>query len=505
MGLPFWNELEERMGELRDLAEISGLLTWDQETYMPPGGGPHRAAQLATLQTLLHERLVSPRLGELLARAADDTSLSDTRRRMVANLSRERDRAVRVPRSLVQELARRQSLAVEAWRVARERSDFSLFAPHLEALVQLKREQADAIGYEGERYDALVDGYEPGMRVSRLLPIFAELRDALVPMVQAVTEAPPPPRWRYEEHRFPVDRQLRFSELLVERMGFDLTKGRLDRSAHPFTCGIGAGDVRLTTRFDERNPWVAIFGTIHETGHGLYEQNLPEGHLRDPIGMPASMGLHESQSRLWENVVGRSLPFWQGMEKDLREAFPEALEGVSVREVQAAACRVSRSLIRVDADELTYNLHILLRFELELAMIRGELEVGDLPEAWNEKMERFLGIVPSNHAEGVLQDIHWAWAEFGYFPSYTVGNLYAAVLYERMRDEIPSMDEALRRGELRAIRDWLIEKVHRQGHLYEAEEIVERATGKPLETGALIRYLGDRYGSLYGVSFGALP
>lgn len=499
--LSHWNELRTQMGELRDLTQVVGLLTWDQETYMPPGGSAFRAAQLATLQSLAHERLLDPRLGELLAWAEADRAAPDADRRMVEILQRERRRAERVPLELVKALAHEQSMAVEAWKRAREEKDYSLFAPRLRALLARKREQADAMGHEGERYDALLESYEPGMRTERLLPLFAELREKLVPMVRAVTEAPPPPRWRFEEHRFPVDKQWRLSELLIERMGFDPSRGRLDRSAHPFTCGIGAGDVRLTTRFDEQNIWSSIFGTIHEAGHGLYEQNLPAAHLRNPIGDAASMGLHESQSRLWENAIGRSLPFWEGMEAELRQHFPEALDGVSMREVQAAACRVERSCIRVEADELTYNLHILLRFELELGMIRGELEVEDLPAAWNEKMERFLGIVPRNDAEGLLQDIHWAWAEFGYFPSYTLGNLYAAILYERMRQDLGDLDERLRRGELLPIRDWLVEKVHRVGHLWEAEEIVQRATGQALSTGPLLRYLGERYGTLYGIAF----
>lgn len=499
MGLPLWNELRARMGELRDLGQVVGLLTWDQETFMPPGGSSFRATQLATLQAVVHERLVDPRLGELLARAEEEPSLSETERRMVANLARERRRAERVPLSLVQALAREQSMSVEAWKQAREEKDFARFAPHLRALLGLKREQADAMGHEGERYDALLEGYEPGMRTARLIPLFAELREGLVPLVRRITEATPPPRWRFESHRFPVDKQWRLSELLLERMGFDLGRGRLDQSAHPFTCGIGAGDVRLTTRFDERNPWVSIFGTIHEAGHGLYEQNLPEAHLRDPIGEAASMGLHESQSRLWENAIGRSLPFWEGLEGELRSLFPEALEGVGIREVQAAACRVERSFIRVDADELTYNLHILLRFELELAMIRGELEVQDLPTAWNEGMERFLGIVPRNDAEGLLQDIHWAWAEFGYFPSYTLGNLYAAVLHEGLRRDLEGFDDLLRGGRLLPIRDWLKEKVHAVGNLRDAEEIVFRATGERLSTGPLLRYLEERYGGLYGL------
>lgn len=502
MGRPLWNELRARMGEIRDLEQVVGLLTWDQETYMPAKGSSLRAAQLATLQAILHERLVDPRLGELIAGVEADGELTEIERRMVENLARERRRAERVPLTLVQALAREQSLAVEAWKRAREESDYARFAPHLRTLVALKREQADAIGHDGERYDALLDGYEPGMRTARLVPLFAELRQALVPMVREVVEAAPPPRWRFEAHHFPVDRQWRLSEILLDRMGFDLSRGRLDRSTHPFTSGMGRGDVRLTTRFDERNPWVSIFGTIHEAGHGLYEQNLPEEHGRDPIGVAASMGLHESQSRLWENAIGRSLPFWEGMENELRRLFPDALVGVGIREVQAAACRVERSTIRVDADELTYNLHILLRFELELAMIRGDLAVDDLPAAWNEGMERLLGIVPRNDAEGPLQDIHWAWAEFGYFPSYTLGNLYAAILYQAMRRELGDMDELLRRGTLLPIRDWLERKVHRVGHRYDAEEIVFRATGERLTCGPLLRYLQDRYGPLYGVRFG---
>lgn len=501
MDLPHRNELLERMGELRDLAQVAGLLTWDQETYMPQGGSSFRASQLATLQALTHERLLEPRLGELIAWAEEEPSLSDTERRMVANLARERRRAERVPLSLVQALAREQSVAVEAWKKAREAKDFSRFAPHLRSLLELRREQADAIGHEGERYDALLDGYEPGMRTARLQPILAELGEALIPMVQRVSETKAPPRWRYEEHHYPVEAQLKLCELLVERMGFDSTRGRLDSSTHPFTCGIGAGDVRLTTRFDERNPWVSIFGTIHEVGHGLYEQNLPEEHLRNPIGQAASMGLHESQSRLWENAIGRSLAFWEGMEGALRSAFPEALAGVSMREVQAAACQVRRSYIRVDADELTYNLHIILRFELELSMIRGELEVEDLPAAWNSKMETFLGVTPRDDSEGVLQDIHWAWAEIGYFPTYSLGNLYAAILYERMREDLGDLDGYLRRGQLLPVRDWLVEKVHRLGHLMDSEEIVLRATGVPLSTAPLLRYLEERYGELYGLDF----
>ncbi|AKU89713.1 carboxypeptidase M32 [Vulgatibacter incomptus] len=495
-----WNELSRRMAELRDLGSIVGLLTWDQETFMPPGGADGRARQLAALQSLIHERLVSQELGDGLAAAAIAPGLDGAKAAMVRNLTRERDRAVKVPARLVRELAERQSKSVEAWRAARADGGFATFAPHLARLLELRREQADVIGHDGERYDALLEGFEPGMRVARLEPIFAELRDALIRMVAALADAPPPPRWRVERHRFPVDRQWDFTLHLLRDMGFDFERGRQDRSTHPFTDGIWRGDVRLTTRLSEENPFQAIFGTIHEGGHGLYEQNLPEEHAHDPVGHAASMGLHESQSRLWENLVGRSLPFWQRQHPHLRRAFPEALEGVSVEEVYAAANRVERSLVRVEADEVTYNLHILVRFELELAMLRGDLAVADLPAAWDERMMRYLGVKPDNDVEGVLQDIHWAWAELGYFPTYTLGNLYSAILYEKLAADLGDVDEVVRSGELTRIRDWLVENVHRHGHRWDAEEIVRRATGAGLSTAPFLRHLRTKYRSLYGAT-----
>ncbi|HWV37908.1 MAG TPA: carboxypeptidase M32 [Vulgatibacter sp.] len=496
-----WNELARRMGELRDYAAIAGLLTWDQETYMPAGGASARASQLAAIQALLHERRIDPVLGELLAAATSDPSLDEARRAAVRNLARERDRAVKQPPRLVRELAERQSRAVVAWRAAKAdlAEGFASFAPYLAALVELKREQADAVGHGGERYDALLDDYEPGLTVARLSPLFAELRAGLVPLVTALTDATPPRRWRYEEHRYPVERQWDYTIHLLEAIGFDFHSGRQDRSIHPFTDGIDPGDVRLTTRLVPDTPLPAIFGTIHEGGHGLYEQNLPAAHARDPVGRPASMGLHESQSRLWENMIGRSLAFWEHELPSLRRAFPEALEGVSAEEVYAAVNRVERSLNRVEADEVTYNLHILVRYELELAMLRGDLAVADLPGAWNDLMESVLGVRPSNDAEGVLQDIHWAWAEFGYFPTYTLGNLYAALLHRRLDEDLGGLDAVLRAGELRRVGAWLREHVHGIGHLYEAEEIVRRATGGGLAVAPFLEYLQGKFRPLYGV------
>lgn len=497
-----WRELHERMGELRDLEGIVGLLTWDQETFLPEGGLDARAKQLASLQAIVHQKLTCPGLAEVLD-AVDDASLDETRRAMVRNLRRERERAAPVPADLIRELAERQSRAVEAWRVARDAQRFSDFAPHLEALLRLRRELADAIGFEGERYDALLEGYEPGMSTARLEPLFAELRKALIPLVEALAEAPQPRYWRVEEHRYPVEKQWEFTLYLLDRMGFDSTRGRQDRSTHPFTGGSSRDDVRLTTRLDEETPFAAIFGTIHEGGHGLYEQNLPEAHQRDVIGYAPSLGLHESQSRLWENMIGRSLPFWEAHLPELRRHFPEALAGVTAEEVYAAASRVERSPIRVEADEVTYNLHILLRFELELALFRGELEVADLPDAWNERMERYLGIRPKNDAEGVLQDIHWAWAEFGYFPTYTLGNLYAAIFYEKMASDLGDLEARIRADDLHAIRDWLVANVHQAGHRWDAEELVRRTTGRGLSLEPFLTYLKQKFGALYRVDLAA--
>lgn len=493
-----WREVERRMAELRDFSGVIGLLSWDQETYMPPGGAEGRAQHLAAMQALVHERLADPRLGELLDEAAGQAP-DEWAKAALRNLRRERDRAVKVPAGLVRELAERQSRAVEAWRGARGESRFELFRPHLERLLELKRQQADALGHDGERYDALLEMYEPGMRVARLQPIFARLETELTPIVRAITEVPPPAgRWDPAGKTFPVDGQWDFTVKLLGEMGFDLARGRQDKSVHPFTGGTGPGDVRLTTKLLPDNPFPAIFGTIHEGGHGLYEQGLPPDHERDYAGVAASMGLHESQSRLWENLIGRSHAFWERYLPEVQRHLP-ATADATPDSFFAAVNRVERSPIRIEADEVTYNLHTLLRFRLELAMLRGDLAVADLPGAWNEGMEKGLGIRPENDALGVLQDIHWAWAEFGYFPTYTLGNLYAATLHAKMDADL-DVAATIRRGELTRLRDWLGEKVHRVGHLYDAEEIVERATGQGLSVEPFLAHVRGKYGPLYGVS-----
>ncbi|MBF5042063.1 carboxypeptidase M32 [Aggregicoccus sp. 17bor-14] len=489
-----------RMQELKDLSGVIGLATWDQETYLPPKAEGARAAQLATLQGLYHERLVDPRLGEVLAWAREAPGLDEDARAMVRVLGHERERAVRVPGALVRALAEAQSHGLAAWRIARKERSFALFQPALQRLLGLRREMADAWGHDGERYDALLEGYEPGMRVSRLGPVLARLRDQLVPLVRAIAESPRQVPDLFQGRTFDVEAQWAFSLRLLRDMGFDLEAGRQDKSIHPFTGGTHPNDVRLTTRLEEGNPLPALFGTIHEGGHGLYEQGFAEALHRTPLAAAASMGLHESQSRLWENVVGRSRAFWGHYFPLLKAAFPSALADVDAQGFYAAVNRVAPSLIRVEADEVTYNLHIVLRYELELLLVKDQLPLAELPAAWSERMERYLGVRPPDDTQGVLQDIHWAWGEFGYFPTYALGNLYAASLYRAAQRQVPGLEAGLARGELRPLRDWLRTHVHQHGYRLPAEERVRRITGEGLTDADFLGYLREKYGALYGVA-----
>lgn len=493
-----WQELLRRAGELRDLTGVLGVLTWDQEVCLPKGGNDARAAQAAAIQAIQHERLCDPRLGELLSEPGD----TEHQRTVIRLLTRERDRATKLPERLVRALAEAQGKAVHAWRQARSDDDFPAFEPHLTGLLALRREQADALGHEGERYDALLENFEPGMKTSRLAPILEDLERRLVPLVQAVA-ASPAPAGRFEPAGgFSEDGQWKLTLELLSAIGFDLDRGRQDKSTHPFTDGIHPTDVRVTTRLTEAQPFTAIFGTLHEGGHGLYEQGLPLAHARDPIGLATSMGLHESQSRLWENVIGRSHAFWERWLPRAAELLP-ALRGVSVDAFYAAINRVERGWCRVEADELTYNLHILVRFRLERAMLSGALQVAELPGAWNDAYERTVGLRPKNDREGCLQDIHWAWGELGYFPTYTLGNLYAASIAEALDRALGGLDGVIRRGELTKIRDWLNAHVHVHGQGRPAEQIVTEATGKGLDAGAFVQALAKKYGALYGITLRA--
>ncbi|AGC47889.1 thermostable carboxypeptidase 1 [Myxococcus stipitatus DSM 14675] len=486
--------LLSRMQELKDLQGLIGLATWDQEIYLPARAGPARAHQLSTLQGIHHERLVDPRLGDALEKAATEAGLTDDERAMVEVLRREREREVRVPAALVRALAEAQSQGLHAWREARQERKFARFQPALHRLLSLRREQADAYGHDGERYDALLEGYEPGMRVARLTPVLSTLREHLIPMVGTLSGTARKAPDLFDGRRYDKDAQWRFTLRLLKDIGFDLEAGRQDLSIHPFTGGTHALDVRLTTRVDETNPLSAIFSTIHEAGHGLFEQGFAPEHHRTPLAAAPSMGLHESQSRLWENLVGRSRAFWEHYFPLLRDSFPEALAGVDVEDFLAAVNAVRPSLIRTESDEVTYNLHIAVRYELELLLIRDELPLDELPAAWNARMERYLGVTPPDDTQGVLQDIHWAWGELGYFPTYSLGNLYAASLYRAAERALPGLEGQLRQGHLLPLRDWLRENIHHHGFRLPAEERVRAVTGQGLTDADFLGYLRTKYG-----------
>ncbi|MER3414620.1 MAG: carboxypeptidase M32 [Gemmataceae bacterium] len=495
-----YEELAHRERERHLLASSAAVLSWDERTYMPSRGAALRADQLALLARLVHERLTDPRVGELLDILQDsDLARGDTPQ--AANIRAWRHdyrRAVRLPKKLVEELARATTLGQQAWQEARQRADFALFRPHLEKIVRLKREEAQALHEQGSLYDALLDEYEPGMTVEQLTRVLGELRRQLVPLLQHILASRRGCPQILQRH-YPVDRQEEIGRQVATAIGFDFSAGRLDRTVHPFCSGIGPGDVRLTTRYHPRHFGQAFFGVLHEAGHGLYEQGLSAEAFGTPIGQACSLGIHESQSRLWENFVGRSRPFWEYFYPAVREAFPEALGTVALDEFLLAVNYVERSLIRVEADEVTYNLHILLRFELEQALLTQDLPVADLPAAWNHILYDLLELRPENDAAGCLQDIHWSAGLFGYFPTYTLGNLYAAQFMEKAHADIPSLKDHIRHGRFEPLLDWLREHIHRHGRRYLPGELCRRITGRELSAEPFLRYLRSKYAELYGL------
>jgi carboxypeptidase Taq len=492
--------LKERLATISDLHGARSVLFWDQQTYMPEGGVDARAEQLATLSRIAHEMLVSQETGRLLDRAGEPEP--DTEEHALVRLARrEYDRATRLPTRLVEETARATALAEPAWARARAESDWAAFAPHLERILTLRREAAEALGYRDHPYDALLDLHEPGAKKARLEEIFAELRAEILPLMRRCASTPPDgdDRSRLLHGEFDEARQEAFGREVVSAFGYDWSRGRQDLAVHPFCIPVGGpDDVRITTRVDPGWLSPALFATFHEAGHAIYEQGIEPSYSRTPLAGGASMGVHESQSRLWENLVGRSRRFWTHHYPRLEKTFPGAV-GAGLEAFYRAINDVRPSEIRVEADELTYDLHIMLRFELEVALMEGKLSVPELPGAWNARMEEYLGLTPRDDACGVLQDIHWAAGLFGYFPTYTIGNVLAAQLFESATAHHPRIEEEIGRGEFGALLGWLRENVHRHGSRYDPDELVERATGRPMETGPYVRYLGGKFDELYGV------
>ncbi|MDR2661998.1 MAG: carboxypeptidase M32 [Treponema sp.] len=524
--------------ERMHLSRAAAALQWDQETCLPPLGVEDRAEQLAVVEGLAHEKLINPEIGELLDRlgfepdaavntgaaanaagsgpdAAVNTDAAVTgaaaadlpalERDFVRVLGRDYRRAVRLPPAFVRECARTEGLAQAAWVDARKNSDFAAFAPHLERLIALARQKAGYWGWgaasaggRNSAYDGLLDFHEPGLGAAELAAVFGPLRERLSALLAKIAAAPPPED-AFLHRRYDVPQQDAFCRELLAGLGFDSRRTRLDRSAHPFTTTLGFNDVRITTRYGETDPLSGLFSVIHEGGHAFYELSLDPALRSSCLAEGVSMGIHESQSRLWENVIGRSRAFWRGWFPRFKACFASPLEGVDGEQFYRALNRVSPSLIRVEADEVSYSLHVILRFELERRLFDGTLPVRELPAAWNAAMKEYLGLEPKDDAEGVLQDVHWSMGAFGYFPSYVLGNLYGLQFWEKLREAVPDTEAALEKRDYGAIHTWLREKIHAFGRRLSPGELLLQVTGKELSADPFVRYLEEKYTDLYGL------
>ncbi len=487
------------------LEHTQATISWDQETYMPEAGNEERSEQLALLEGIIHQKLTSPETGRLLAAlGADDEKpegkgdFPDEDKALIREMFRSYRRASRLPESLVTEMARQTGLAHTAWVNARKKADFSLFEENLSRIIELNREKAEKIGYKEHPYDALLDGYEPWMTASQVETVFGPLGEKLSDLVARI-KAAGQPDVSFIEKNYPIDLQDSFGRSVIKEIGFPSDRGRLDLAAHPFTTTLGVNDVRITTRYHENLVLSGLFSNIHECGHALYELGVGKNIQGNILASGVSLGIHESQSRFWENMIGRSMPFWERYYPEFQKLFSKQTEGVSLDSFYKAVNQVVPSFIRVEADEVTYGLHIILRFELEKALLSGELEVSSLPGEWNRRTKELLGIVPKDDAEGVLQDVHWSAGLIGYFPTYSLGNLYAAQFMNSMKSDIPDFDSAIRDGRFDKILDWLRGNIHQYGMIYPADELCRRVTGENLNPEYFIDYLESKYDGVYGL------
>ena len=485
------------------LSSSNAILDWDQETMMPQGGIEWRARQQALLARIVHERASSIERGDLIeAIERDREAMADAQTAaLVREARRDYGKATKLPSSLVEEMTRVSSMAKHEWAQARAASDFARFSPWLEKLVGLLRAQADCYGFakDGERWDALADLYEPGCTARSVAAVFDPLRPRLQGLVADLMAAKTKPSNEFNDYLVPIAQQEELSRFVAERIGFDFNRGRLDRSTHPFCSGSHCNDVRLTTRYSERCVNDALGSTMHEAGHGIYEQGLPFARVGTPLGESVSLGIHESQSRMWENQVGRSRPFWAWLRGELPRAIGADSARFSLDQLYAAANVVEPGFIRVESDEATYNLHIMVRFEIERAVIGGSLEVAGIPSLWNKLYKDYLGLVVPDDRRGCLQDIHWSMGAMGYFPTYTLGNLYASQFFEAACTEMPGLLDGFARGEFAPLKAWLNSNIHAHGRRFTPSELVQRVTGKPLSPEPLMRHLEGKLRPLYGL------
>ena len=494
------DELRKRLSEVYYLSSILNLLNWDQEVNMPHRGSGPRSISIAHLSGIVHNKFVALDKGGVLTnlkRQLDAKKLKGKDAVIVYETWRSFDRERKLPEKFVREMAEITSKAQNKWAEAREKNDFSLFLPWLKKIVSLKRKEAELVGYTDSPYDALLDAYEPDMTSKEVSRILDDLKDFLVPFLKRIKESKIKIDDRKLSGHFPIEKQVEFNEMIARKMGFDLESGRLDKSTHPFTSGFHPNDVRITTRYSEKDIFYSIGSTIHESGHALYDQGLPEEHFGTPLAESVSLGIHESQSRLWENNVGKDKPFWKYFYPKLQKEFPKPFKSIPTEAFYKAINAVKPSLIRTQADEVTYNLHIIIRFEIEKEMIEGSIDLAKLPEIWCFKMKKYLGIDVPTDKEGVLQDVHWSAGLIGYFPTYSLGNLYAAQLYATMNKQIPRLSNKIAGGHMEEVKNWLRKNVHIHGKTYSAQELIRKITGEYLNSRYFNEYLEKKYGEIY--------
>ncbi|MBI5960446.1 MAG: carboxypeptidase M32 [Chloroflexi bacterium] len=495
-------QLKKHLADVVHLQHAAALLGWDQQCYMPHGGGAARAEQLAVLSRLAHEKFTADKTGKLLQAAAaevKDRPYDSDEAALVRVAQHDYDLATRIPTALVEEIARVTSQAHEVWAKARQDKRFADFAPMLERIFDLMRQQAQALGYKDRMYDALLDQYEPNMKTADVERVFTELRGELVPFVAAVFERLDKVDTRPVHLDYELAKQEKFGMMVIKKLGYDLNRGRQDRAVHPFTTNFSTNDVRITTRYMKNYMPTALFGSIHEAGHAMYEQGSSQALEGTILAGGTSLGVHESQSRLWENVVGRSRGFWKHFYPSLQKMYPKQLGSIDMETFYRAINFVSRSLIRVEADEVTYNLHVMLRFEMENALLEGKLAVKDAPDAWNSKMQAYLGITPPNDAEGILQDVHWSSGLVGYFPTYSLGTFLSLQYWEKALKDVPSIPADIEKGNFSTLLGWLNQNIHQHGRKYWPAELTQRVTGESLQIQPFMRYLKAKYSEIYGL------
>ncbi|NNE34806.1 MAG: carboxypeptidase M32 [Rhodothermales bacterium] len=492
------DELTRRLNRITDLGHAAAILEWDQETYIPDGAHDSRAHQIATLRAIAHEESTAEALGNLIAKLSVPGQTDEDAAALVRVAQRDFEKATKLSTDLVSRLATAEAISRDAWRRARESDDFESFAPHLEALIDLNIEKAEALGFHDQLYDALLDQFEEGLLTRTVDDVFAELRAELVPMVDAIAGADGPGD-ELLRGSFDPKQQWKLSLDIARLVGYDFDRGRLDRSVHPFSTAFSIDDVRITSRIEEDFFSPAFYGTLHEVGHALYEQGIARKFERTPLADGTSLGIHESQSRLWENLVGRSRAFVTFYFDRIKTSFPGEFAAATPADFYRAINAVKPSLIRVEADELTYNLHIMIRFELERLLLDKKLLVRDLPEAWNDLYQRYLGIRPESNANGVLQDIHWSMGAFGYFPTYALGNLISCQFFDAAKRDLGEIDHQISKGSFDPLLAWLRDKIHRHGRTQTAEQLLRSITGGGLSSANWLSYVRTKYGQLYDV------